>query len=253
MRPCRFPGAGSYSYMQDLQALEATATGQGPRSFQPATPLRLQEWQQALQQHPDKCFANYILGDISKGFHIGVRRPCALTASRQGNLPSVREHNWLVAQHITAEWSAGRLLGPVPPQLAIHCHVSPIGIIPKPHQPGKWRLFVDLSSPRGGSVNDGISVEVSHMRHASVLDAAALIRYLGRGTVLAKIDLKNSRGPSPCGGPPPASHQMGWGDVYRHGPPLRPPLSPEDFLCPCRCTGLDTEGQGCGLATLLLR
>lgn len=113
--------AGSYSYMQDLQALEATATGQGPRSFQPATPLRLQEWQQALRQHPDKCFANYILGGISKGFHIGVSRPCALTASRQGNLPSAREHNRLVAQHIAAERSASRLLGPVPPGNPLSC------------------------------------------------------------------------------------------------------------------------------------
>ena len=100
--PLPVPGslvAGSYSYMQDLQVFKATATGQGPCScsFQPATPLRLQEWQQALQQHPDKCFANYILGGISKGFHIGVRRPCALTASRQGNLPSVWEYNRLVA------------------------------------------------------------------------------------------------------------------------------------------------------------
>ena len=41
-------------------------------------------------------------------------------------------------------------------------------------------------------MNDGISVEVCHMRYASVLDATALIRHLSRGAVLAKIDLKNA-------------------------------------------------------------
>lgn len=35
-------------------------------------------------------------------------------------------------------------------------HTSRIGVIPKKHQPGKFRLIVDLSSPRGKSVNDRI-------------------------------------------------------------------------------------------------
>jgi len=39
-----------------------------------------------------------------------------------------------------------------------YCQVSLIGIIPKKHRPGKWRLIVDLSSPEGGSVNDSINI-----------------------------------------------------------------------------------------------
>ena len=45
---------------------------------------------------------------------------------------------------------------------AIHSkdiHTSPIGAIPKKNKPGKRRLIVDLSSPSGHSVNDGISSE----------------------------------------------------------------------------------------------
>ena len=56
-------------------------------------------------------------------------------------------------------------------------------------QPGKWRLIVDLSSPRGESINDAISSELCHLQYASVLDAAALVRHLGKGAMLAKIDL----------------------------------------------------------------
>ena len=82
--------------------------------------------------------------------------------SRHGNLPSVRQHPALVVEHLAAERAAGRLLGPLPTQLANSCQTSPIGLIPKPHQPGKWRLIVDLSSPRGASVNEAIASEPCH-------------------------------------------------------------------------------------------
>ena len=90
------------------------------------------------------------------------------------------------------ERASGRLLGPLPPQLARLCHTSPIGLIPKPHQLGRWRLIVDLSSPHDGSVDDAISVDHCHMHYASVLHAAAMVRQLGPGTMLAKIDLHHA-------------------------------------------------------------
>ena len=112
-----------------------------------------------------------------------------LRTARGGNLPSVQSLPILVNQHIREERAAGRLLGPLPPLLASNCQVSPIGLIPKPNQPGKWRLIVDLSSPHGASVNDAISVEHCHMHYTSVFEAAACIRQLGRGAMLAKINL----------------------------------------------------------------
>ena len=189
---------GHYRYMQDLLALEATATGLGPSCFAPATPLVLPAWTQALADHPDKQFTDYILKGMSCGFHIGVDRTKSVRRSRQGNLPSVKTHPALVADHLTAESEAGRLLGPVPEPLAKLCQISPLGLIPKPHQPGKWRLIVDLSSPQGRSVNDAISPELCHLRYASVLDAAALVRHLGKGTTLAKIDLHQAYRSSQC-------------------------------------------------------
>ena len=35
---------GRYHYLKDLLELEAAATGQGPNTFRPATPLKLSEW-----------------------------------------------------------------------------------------------------------------------------------------------------------------------------------------------------------------
>ena len=178
--------------MSDLRALQATATGLGPKCFVPKTPLVVEAWQQALESHPDKDFADYIILGLKQGFHIGVDRSRPLRPAREGNLPSVRQHPSLVAEHLAMESRAGRLLGPLPQHLAATCQVSPIGLIPKPHQLGKWRLIVDLSSPHGASVNDAIATEHCHMRYTSVLEAAAVVRLLGQGTVLAKIDLRNA-------------------------------------------------------------
>ena len=44
----------------------------------------------------------------------------------------------LVEDHIAEEIEKGRLMGPVPEHLNPLCHCSPIWLIPKPHQPGRW-------------------------------------------------------------------------------------------------------------------
>ena len=130
---------GQYWYMQDLLALEATATGLGPQCFKPATPLSVPAWQQALESHPDKYFVECILSGIGRGFHIGADRARLVLKRSPSNLPSVRQHATIVEEHVVGERAAGRLLGPLPPQLARLCHTSPISLIPKPHQPGRWR------------------------------------------------------------------------------------------------------------------
>lgn len=180
---------GQYRYIAELQALEATQSGTGPKCFIPATPLNSQAWCQALADHPDRQFVAYILAGLRHGFHIGVDRSKALRSSAEGNLPSVRQHPALVLQHLETERAAGRLIGPLPQQLAGLCMTSPIGLIPKPHQPGKWRLIVDLSSPNRASVNDAIDPKLCHMRYTSVLEAASIVQHLGKGTLLAKLDL----------------------------------------------------------------
>ena len=121
--------AGQYKYMADLHALEATATGSGPRCFTPATPLVTGAWQQAMENHPDRDFARYILAGITRGFHIGADRSKALCSQNKGNLPSVRQLPSLVAEQLAVERRAGRLLGPLPLHLAEICQVSPINFI----------------------------------------------------------------------------------------------------------------------------
>ena len=66
---------------------------------------------------------------------------------------------------------------------------SRFGIIPK-STPGKWRLIVDLSSPEGGSVNDGVAQDRCSLSYVGVNDAAWEILAQGQGALLAKVDIK---------------------------------------------------------------
>ena len=51
---------------------------------------------------------------------------------------------------------------------------------------------LDLSSPEGGSVNYGINPDLCSLSYVSVDDAARAITESGRGSNLAKIDIKNA-------------------------------------------------------------
>ena len=97
----------------------------------------------------------------------------------------------MVRERILAEVSAGRLLGPLSGDAVHHVHVRPMGLVPKA-QTNKWRLIVDLSSPAGHSVNDGIDPILFSLCYTSVDEAVAEVKRLGRDTQLVKLDIKNA-------------------------------------------------------------
>ena len=51
---------------------------------------------------------------------------------------------------------------------------------------------MDLSSPHGHSVNDGISKELCSLQYTSVDEAARRMVHLGKGTLLAKMDIQQA-------------------------------------------------------------
>ena len=95
-------------------------------------------------------------------------------------------------EHLASELRAGRLLGPLSPHLAPLVHTSPLGLVPRSNQPGRFRLIVDLSRPVHSSVNGGIPDDLCSVKYSSVDDAVAIIRSLGHDTELAKLDLKDA-------------------------------------------------------------
>ena len=87
---------------------------------------------------------------------------------------------------------AGYIIGPLPDEFKRQGQTSHFGVIPKPHQPGKWRLITNLSSPKGSSINDGVDSELCSLTYASVNEAVSPIKLIGRGTMLAKFDIASA-------------------------------------------------------------
>ena len=134
-----------------------------------------------------------IFGKDSKiDFKIGFSRQRSQLRSRGMNHPSAAANTRVVDERIATELAAGRLLGPLPPDLVPRVQVSPMGLVPKPNQPNKFRLIVDLSHPTGHSVNDGIPPRLCSLQYASVDTAVKIVKQLGRGAQLVKLDIKDA-------------------------------------------------------------
>ena len=155
-----------------------------------ASPLHVGAWRRALSSHPDQEWVRTILHGMQTGFRIGLQAaPHCRTAT--SNTPSAREHASVVDQFIQRQVSQGYMLGPFPPHACSNLITSSIAVIPK-KTPGKWRVIVDLSSPRDASVNDSTRRQYTHLAYSSVDDAAPAIHHLGRDSLMAKIDVKEA-------------------------------------------------------------
>jgi len=144
-----------------------------------------------LLDHPNTRLVRFLLNGICQGFHIGFARlPESLKSARK-NLEGATQRPQVVDDYLSLEVSAGRVVGPFPPRAVPHVHISRFGVIPKGRS-GKWRLIVDLSHPRGHSINDGISKPLCSLKYVTIDAAIKGIIQLGPGTLLAKIDIKSA-------------------------------------------------------------
>ena len=81
------------------------------------------------------------------------------------------------------------MLGPFPPSWKRRLHINRLGLIPKGHRTGKFRLITDLSFPRGRS---GIDPALTSLSYITVDRIAEVVQHLGRGSLLAKMDIEST-------------------------------------------------------------
>ena len=189
---------GRYCYTEDLVALQrCTPTSKLPLSILAflaaiSTPLHLEVWRSELRRHPDRVYSGLILQGLSRGFRIGFDYACHSCRSAKKNMASAIQHPEPVGEYLSRELQVGRILGPISGAIGGVVHISRFGVIPKPHQPGKWRIITDLSAPKGASVNDGIDPALCSLLYASLDDGVAHISRIGAGTLLEKFDLESA-------------------------------------------------------------
>ena len=108
--------------------------------------------------HADKAYVEYILQGISNGFRIGFDRKQHINSAK-GNL--LIDKPEAVTEYLKWEMLLDRMWKIPIFILPREVYISPLGIITKKSKPIKWRLIVDLSSPCGTSINDGIDTDRS--------------------------------------------------------------------------------------------
>ena len=146
-----------------------------------------------MRGYPDEQFRDNIVRGIRYGFCIGFdRSQAAHLTSKPRNMVSVYQHAEVVESYLMNELQLGHILGPFERRAIPPVHVSGFGVIPKRHQPDKWRLIMNLSSPDGNSVNDKIDRAACSLSYVTVDDIARAALQLGRRALIAKTDIKHA-------------------------------------------------------------
>ena len=199
-----FDAAGKYIYMADLckiSAMKPLAERVVLRTLgMIATPLIIEAWRVELGVHPDREFVAWLIDGMERGVRIGYDYSRGVGGRVGKNMRSALKHPQPIDQYVQSERAAGRIIrlrdvdhGAFQmPMSASMLHISRIGVIPKPHQPGKWRFITKLSSAKGGSVNDGVSPGLCSVSYASVGNVVRCIMSLGKGALLAKFDITSA-------------------------------------------------------------
>ena len=191
-----FIGTSVYNYSDDLRSL-AACINPNPQSFPPSlsqitTPLKYDAWNLWLNSHPDQSYANFMLQGIASGFRIGFQYSAHACLASTRNHPSALECPSVISESLSKEVAAGRLFGPLNPSHYPQVQVSSLGTVPKKHVQNKWRLILDLSHPKGHSVNDGINKPLCSLTYTRVDNVVQKVITRGKGTLLAKIDIESA-------------------------------------------------------------
>ena len=155
------------------------------------TPIDAHKLWRELCLHPDHVKVDYVISGLTNGFRLGFDPSAVSLQSTAHNMPSASLQPSVLDQYLLTEREKGVpgpfLIFPIP-----NLHVSRFGMIPKKHQPGKWRLILDLSSPLDHSVNDGILKEPFSVQYMRVDDVISGIMPFGQGALLAKFDVESA-------------------------------------------------------------
>ena len=152
------------------------------------TPIKVQSLKPLLENYPNNEVAIELLQGFQFGFRLGYKGPRLGGDSK--NLKSVLQFPDAAKEKIISEVKLGRIAGPFLNKPISNLRISPIGIVPK--SGGSWRLITHLSYPENNSVNHFIDPYDCSVAYTSLDQVLQEVARLGRGTHLAKMDIKSA-------------------------------------------------------------
>jgi hypothetical protein len=151
------------------------------------TPFRAAAWHHHLQAFPDSAWAHRLVHDIIHGVDIGYRGRRTLRITSP-NFTANDSEDRAVSLDLAAEVSLGRIAGPYTSPPFPHFRCSPIKTVAKKGSTAKYRVIHHLSYPHGRSVNSSTADWPCPL--ARFAQAVDIVRRLGRGCFMAKVDVK---------------------------------------------------------------
>ena len=159
-----------------------------PLPATPTSPVNIEKLKEELSGYPDPGLADYLIQRFTYGFDIGYSDK--RFSLRSKNLHSALSNASAVTEAISKELSHGHVAGPFRKTPFENLHCSPLGAVPK--KDGSYRLITYLSSQQGRSINDGILKDNYSVVFSYFDDAVTMVQHLGKGALMAKIDIKHA-------------------------------------------------------------
>ena len=153
--------------------------------------LNIENWKFLLRDYWDQQLIQF----LQFGFPLGFNRDCKLQCE-MGNHRSAIEFPSHVEAYIKEELEHGAIVGPFDNVPIHNCHISPFMTRPKANSDTR-RVIIDLSWPKGYSVNDGVDKNAYmgtdfHLTFPTIDDLTAELTKLGKGAHLYKIDVSRA-------------------------------------------------------------
>ena len=182
--------------MYATSAREATQKGPDPNALNllpinqhtTCTQLRPQSFARLLNNHPDQAFVSKLTTSLTLGFDISYLGPH--TPLIAPNLHSASLHPHIIDEALAKEIQANRIAGPYSFLPLPNLTCSGLGVVPKKDE--GWHLIYHLSAPTNNSINDLIDCNTYSLQYSTVDDAIKICHEVGKGALLAKVDLKNA-------------------------------------------------------------
>src|SRR5882724_3621379 len=153
------------------------------------SPLIREAWNFHLTDYPDHKFMSAILNIIHVGASISHLGPQTLQSCN--NLRSALDHSAIVSKEIDSLISGGHIHGHFKEPLLPNFRCSPLGTSTCKRNP-KFRVFNHYSWPKGHSINDETPDEEGSIIYNLFTSVAKALQESGRGSLLAKLDLKDA-------------------------------------------------------------
>ncbi len=155
------------------------------------TPVKVEVFERLLEGY-DPVEKEFICRGFSQGFQLGFQGNRRVV-QQTDNLPSCRVYPEIIWEKISKEVEDGHVAGPFNERPFLHFYQSPIGLVPKAGQIGKFRLIFHLSAPEKEiSVNGQIPHEDCTVTYNDFDQAVKLLQEIGMEAQIGKSDMEHA-------------------------------------------------------------